>query len=208
MADDTEEPYLWSDSEVEVFLNEAEAEAATRSKLLVETTDPDLCYITTEPGTAFYTLSPKIIEIRRVKSSTQVLTRTSFAQLDSLSDSWESESGDITSFVQTLRGIQFYKTPNSIQSINLTVVRLPVPMTVDGPEIPSNFHVFLLDWALYLAYTKRDVDVVVGAETYAKRFEQTFGPAQTANMKRQQLESVPIQKQQIDRESINRPTWF
>lgn len=207
LADDTEMPYLWTDQEIILFLNEAEAEAATRSSLLVESIDPDLCSIAVLADTEFYETNPSIIELRRVKLDSTLLVRSSFSQLDAISEAWETETGTPTKYVQTLKGIRLYPIPEVNHTLSLTVVRLPVPMTEEGPEIPTSFHAALLDWALYLAYSKRDVDVVVGADTFAKRFEQTFGPAQTANMRRQQLEQAPIEKQQIEKESASRPTW-
>ena len=176
--------------------------------MLVESTDPALCTIAVTAGTEFYVTDPQVLELRRVKCDSTLLVRSSFSQLDALTEAWETETGTPVKYVQTLKGIRLYPIPIIDHTVHLTVVRLPVPMAESGPEIPSSFHAALLDWALYLAYTKRDVDVVVGAESFAKRFEQTFGPAQTANMRRQQLEQAPIEKQQIEKESANRPTWI
>lgn len=198
-ADDTEEPYLWSDDEIELYLNEAEAEAATRGKLLPGV-GGTVGTITVTAPTALYTLNSSIIEVTRATFDSKPLKRTDKIKLDSENEDWELDTGTPTHYIITGQTIQLYPSPEASGTVSLDYYRIPVPMTDAGPEIHPRHHIKLLDWALYLAYNKRDADTYSQstAEIYRNRFDLFFDTPQSANVQRQHL-SQPVK---------NRPGWF
>ena len=62
-ANDTVQPYLFSDEAITGWLNEAVVEACVRSRLLHMADDADVCRIDVVPGQAVYQLHPSLYEI-------------------------------------------------------------------------------------------------------------------------------------------------
>ena len=69
---------------------------------------------------------------------------------------------------------------------NLSVVRLPLEdmaNDTDEPEINKRYHLHLVDWMMYRAYSKQDSETVdmAKANKYLATFEAQFGRESTAN---------------------------
>ena len=50
LAQDTEQPFLWSDEAVIEWLNDAQAQACVRGRLIREAENPSVCQIALTPG--------------------------------------------------------------------------------------------------------------------------------------------------------------
>jgi hypothetical protein len=193
LADDTTPDYLWSDPEIEVYLAEAEAEAAIRARLLIDSTTAAYCSVAVVAGTASYALHANVLDVVDCALDGKLLARTSREDLNQVSSSWPETTGTPTSFFTEGGKLVLYPNPAAVGVLSLVVVRLPVrPMGV-SPEIPASVHFKLLDWALKLAYSKRDTDTEsqVLAEGYAARFADSFGAPVDANVQRKQAKHRP-----------------
>lgn len=207
-AKDAIAPYIWDDTDIAFWLNEADKEAALRGQLIHdETTAVDassipVCSITLVASTASYAISQNILKIEKVKLSNGTkLTRTSKADLDRGWPTWEAAAAGTPQywFENGLNQITLVPKPSAIDTVSLTVKRLPLtPMTMaaantDTPEVPERYHYALLDWALHYAYLVPDTDGgdKAQAERFAADFERSFGARPDANVQRKQRDRQP-----------------
>ncbi len=111
-------------------------------------------------------------------------------QLDALSDSWETQTGDLPEiFVQEENNeLLVVPIPVYANTLSLVVSRLPAAdMAADGasPEIPVKYHADLVPWMLHKVYSSnthlRDSEK---AEAYRKEFERIFGARPSARAAR------------------------
>ena len=192
-ADDTAEPYLWSDEEVTLYLNEAVAEAAQRARLIQDSTTPAITQIAVTASNADYVLDASVLAVDRVKLASQPrpLVRTTVAELDANYPGWESHIGQPKFFTEVEGYLSIIPQSPMDDTLSLTVYRLPVaPMAADTdePEIHAKYHYRLLDWALRCAYLKNDSETLdkSKAADYQALFEQSFGVLPDANVQRKQ----------------------
>lgn len=186
--DDLVEPTLWSDNELLGHLADAEDEACLRADLILDTDTDSVCTINVVAGTAGYPLSPAITRIKQVVSERhpRPLERTTQAQLDHVDHGWASRAGVPTRYLLSNgnRTLILNRIPDANDTLTLTVYRRPLVRLDDEdkdddsiPEIPSEYHAHLIDWAEHLAYLKRDTDVgdPERADQAAMRFTLIFG---------------------------------
>lgn len=194
--DDTAEPYLWGDDLLDGFIEEAQQEAAIRSRSLVDTQELPLV-----AGQGSYTLAAATLDITRFRvPGAGSLERTSLEELDE-SGSWEQRQGRPTHFAFT--STQFsgdgvliaYPAPGSASTATLTIQRLPVALADDNsePELPAHQHLFLLDWAAFRAFSLRDSDAEdqARATQHASAFADVFGDRLDATAMRKRAEKRP-----------------
>lgn len=193
--DDTIVEYLWSDSELNRYLNEATNEACLRARLLVDSTSAAVTPITVTAGVSQYPVHKSVFYIDRVfhTGSKRELQKIGHDELDEKFMKWPDDNGVPTKFLMDMNyyhvpgeddhthRLTIYPTPLENSTLQLTVFRLPLEaMESDGdvPELPPHAHADLLHWACHLAYLKRDTDTenLGRAQMYAQLFEQSFGP--------------------------------
>lgn len=194
-ADDTAEPFLWSDDEVTLILNEAEVEAATRARLIQDSTTPAVTQIAVTAAGVDYPLHAAILSVERAKLASQPkpLTRTTREELDAAYPNWEALTGQPKFFIEDNGRLRLVPQSTMDDSLSLTVFRLPLePMAedTDTPEIHAKYHYRMLDWALRCAYLKNDSETLdkSKAADYQALFEQSFGVLPDANVQRKQRE--------------------
>jgi len=196
LADDSRAAGLWSKDALKVYANEAENEAARRSRLIVDietakdANDDPVCHYPVLKGDYSITLHPKILFVRRVKIASQplVLPRVHIKDLDLLAPDWDSHAeGSVVAYCSNWqpRKLLFYNAFDAVDTVKLQVVRLPlVPMIGpdDVPEIDESQHMGLVNWMLFRAFTKPDPDTKdkVKAKDYLDLFEQQFGKRSSA----------------------------
>lgn len=198
-ADDEAQPYLWEDTEVAQYLNEAEREAAERALLIHDETTAAVCTLTVVAGTASYPLHASILKIERatLASTGDTLTVTSRDKLDQSWPGWETATGTPQHLVEDGDGnATLVPAPTAADSVALAVKRLPLAdMAADNdtPEIGVRHHYRMLDWALHLAFLKPDADAhnPKAADYHEARFERSFGYRNDANVQRKQRERRP-----------------
>jgi hypothetical protein len=228
ILDDASVPYLWNDPFLLRILNRAEQQACRRSYLLTDSTtikdgvggtsgDP-VTQITIVPNTGTYTLSKKVLQIKRVKLSlmAEPLLPTTRDELDSLVYSWETASGTAgtagtaggdpavypTHFLSEVGNeLVLIKTPTINDTVSMVVSRLPLfDFTLKtSPEIDPKHHDGLLDWAAHLAYMKNDSDTLnmTLAVYYEKKFTERFGPLPDAYAEKMRRELPRRQRMRV-----------
>lgn len=194
--DDAAEPYLWSDDLLDGFIEEAQQEAAIRSRSLVDTLDLLLV-----AGQGSYSLAAATLDITRFRvSGAGSLGRISLEELDE-SGNWEQRQGRLTHYAFTSKQFSgdgeliVYPAPGADGAATLTVQRLPIPLANDNsePELPAHQHLFLLDWAAHRAFTLRDSDAEdqARAAQHEGAFAAVFGERLDAKAMRKRAEKRP-----------------
>lgn len=188
-VDDSVAPYLCTDALFNEFANEAQEEAARRSRLLVDSSTSAVCNITATAGTSLVTLDPRIIFVRRVHIVGQpdFLSRTHRADMDHLGTSWLDDEGEVCAWIPDMETgkLRLYRKPTEDVELRLIVVRLPLAdMAADGdtPEIKLQMHRQLVHWMRYRFYSLPDTELndPKKAQEALAAFEQQFGPPSTA----------------------------
>ena len=174
---------LWTDTELNEYINDAENQSCKIADLLRDSTTASICDITLVNGTATYSISPLILKIFRafIDGATRPLIQTTKRILDLTYPAWASASGDERSFfVGDTNKITIYKKPDGSGTLRLTVSRLPlVAMSADDdtPEIDEQYHDGMVDWVLYRSYSKQDSKTLdpEKAEIHKNAFNERFG---------------------------------
>lgn len=202
-ADDLATGKLWSRNEWTEYANDAQNEACRRARLLVDSTTAAVCSITLASGTATYDLHDSIIFVRRVRLiqvadsvALSVLKRAHVSDLDRFAGpQWQEETGQPRAYVPDMDDHQFrpFPTPDAnTWKVGLTVVRMPlIPSTHeayamedgdDVPEIRARWHIGLVNWMLYRAYSKQDGQCFnpKAAAAFLADFEREFGNKSSA----------------------------
>lgn len=182
---------LWSNQEICRYANQAVNEFCFRQPILDQDTTPLITQITVVASTSVYTLSPKILSIRRVKfvdsnNDEFILLKRTTHWMDVNVTDWDKETlpveGTVLYYIEDTdtHQLQLYRVPELAGTIHMTVDRLPEkPMLwpqrhQHSPEIHEQHHLCLLEYMKYLAYKKRD------SETEDKKLAQEFLEAFTA----------------------------
>ena len=116
------------------------------------------------------------------------LVRRHLADMDLEAPGWEAIAGSVDSYIPDWQtgALRLVRTPTATDTLNLTVVRLPLAdmanLTTDSPEIHSRFHRSLRFWMLYRAFSKQDADTAdpKRAATNLALFEAEFGAKSAA----------------------------
>lgn len=194
-ADDVATPYLWSDDEVTLYLNEAVNEAAERARLIRDASTPAVTQISITTGDVDYALHASILAIDRAQLASQPrsLIRQTVEEMEQRFPDWRGMVGTPHFFVEDSGRIRIAPQSPQADTLNLTVYRLPLaPMLTetDSPEIHAKFHYRLIDWALRCAYLKQDAETLdkQKAADYQALFDLSFGKRPDANVQRKQRE--------------------
>ena len=171
---DEARPYLWTDSEVWRYANDA-------YRMFVRLTGgvadflSDACAVDIVAGEATATLSPAILRIMSVtrrsdKNVIQVINEADVGKMRS-SDYGQvkalvldDRAGDVRYMVHGMqRGtVRWVMVPEVNDTADLFIYRLPFDTLSDfGQEltdVDEDHHIHLLDWMKHLAYKKQDAD--------------------------------------------------
>ena len=183
-------PYLWADSDLNAWLNEAENEACRRALLLVDSTTA-ASSVTFLAGAVGIALPASVIYVRRAKlaSSGIPLAFRVARTMDEEVPGWEGATASIPRVAvpdwQT-GYLRFYPPALAAGTVNMTVVRTPAtPMSSDShtPEIRAQYHSYLLDWVKFRAYSVQDIEVYdpKKAATFEAAFIHRFGDTSAVN---------------------------
>lgn len=164
-------PYFWSDLTVTDLLNDAQTEAATRGRLLLEDADPAVCAIQVTADTASYPLHPSLYELVRIAfkatsaSESNALKLVTREWLDSRYWNWRDwgslgHGGSNCRFVvQDEMRLRMVPPPGEDGQLRIEGYRIPLaPMALpdDKPEIHEASQVHLLQGALARAFSIPD----------------------------------------------------
>lgn len=161
---DTAEPYLWSDTELLHWLNEAHNLFARRTHALTDDTDA-MTTFQTEAGTASYKLDDRIVFVaeagivtddgngnlsyQELRDRTRVQLRNTLRQ------------GRPCAFTAQVsrNNIRLYPVPDDVYDIQMVVARKPLKRLVhaqDVPEIDEDYQYGLCDYVAWKALTNND----------------------------------------------------
>jgi len=193
---------LWSDELLVRFLSQGEQRLARFAWVLVDDTSPACCEVALSADQATYNLHKSVLRVLSARlSDTDIdLTRTDHyfirpyvgvPEPELFQPSYQytepSSRPRLYSTDNAVRVIRFRPAPNAdaaALSALLRVVRLPLkPLSLDQvdccPEVPEEYHLELVDWAVYRALMLPNVDTQARqtAKDYRDRFEASLREA-------------------------------
>lgn len=163
------------------YANEGIREAIRRGYQLLDA-ESDICEIDFDSEAPILVIDPIILDIRRARTATFVLTPISMSALSDAVDMWETEIGEPMHYVPDYQtgAIRLYPSPSRSGTVYLSVRRLPLDdLSADDdiPELRAETHQALVQWMLYRAYSKQDADMFdpSKASRALAEFEREFG---------------------------------
>lgn len=202
-AKDVEEPYLWGETQVVGWFNEAQSEAAVRGRLLLDDSTPAVCEIAVAADMASYQLHPKVYEIAHLRfvgastSEGRELAVVSREYLDRKDPYWRDRCCDEPRFaIQTETRLRLVPTPREAGMLRLEAYRLPLKQLThcyDKPEIHEAHHAYLVHWALYRAFGQPDADGFDPGKSQRSYsvFESYFGMRPDSDLRRDTRQDQP-----------------
>ena len=201
LAQDTEQPFLWSDEAVIEWLNDAQAQACVRGRLIREDENPAVCQIALTPGQHTYPLHASVYELinLRIKGSGAESSRSmaikSREWLDANVRDWRDMDRPSQWLIQDDTTLRVVGAIQAGDVLHLECYRLPLKQLandMDKPEIHAAHHVHLIQWALHKAFSVPDADGFDAARSAAAEAEFTayFGPMPDSDMRRTTREDV------------------
>lgn len=175
---DLSDPPLWSDDEWRDYFNEAADEAAIRAKLI----EDDSIEVDVSAGEAYAEYPEYVWSIQGVKLGGKRMTLLDKAMLDATEgEDWESRTGTPWACYEVGGRLRFFPVPEVAGTASITAFCTPkAPMVndTDQPGLRQRLHSQLIDWALHLAYLKKDADTFDAglSAQHGNEFEKTFGP--------------------------------
>lgn len=161
---DDAKPYLWQDTELLRFINQAQNEFCRRTLCLIDDSSSFASFQTVS-GQASYSLDDRIIFVGELGIETddgngnlsyhELVDRTRHQLRNSYS---QGRPYGFNLQVATNK-IRFYPVPDAVYQIRMVVGRLPLRDLQNGkdvPEIPERYHLTLCDYAASLALMNND----------------------------------------------------
>ena len=202
LAQDTEQPFLWSDEAVMDWLNDAHAQACIRGRLIREDENPAVCQIALAPGQHTCPLHASVYELinLRIKGSgtepSRPMSIKSREWLDANVCDWRDMDEPSPWLIQDDTTLRVVGAIQAGDVLHLECYRLPLKQLandMDKPEIHAAHHVHLIQWALHKAFSVPDADGFDAARSAAAEAEFTayFGPMPDSDLRRRTREDVP-----------------
>lgn len=194
-TNDKVKPYFWSDEEVTQWLNDAEAEAAIRGRLIHESDRENVCTIELEAGRATYPLHRSIYELTSIAlvdrdaGTWDPINLTSTEELDRIAPGWRMEQGKPRFAIQLDSSIRFVPQSGEDAQVHIEGYRRPMREMEDPedtPEINTAHHRHLVCWALHIGFSIPDAELfdTRRAELAKEEFETYFGQQTDSDMRR------------------------
>jgi hypothetical protein len=194
LADDTKGKYLWSDDEVDRYINLAYFEAVRRAHIIFDSETQLVCSIDVVAGESLYQLHPSILRIRHdtvVFNGRQLGMISIQDALPLCGANWMAVQRFPEYFAVDAKPgyIKLIHTPDCNGLLTFGVYRMPLEELAndtDEPEIEGRYHAKLVHHALELAYLKQDVDTydLNKSRMHAALFTQEFGQPINAHQER------------------------
>ena len=193
-------PYRTEDQDVIDWLNDAQAQACVRGRLLVAEGDQLLCQIALTPGQSTYPLHRslyELIDLRVITPTGEVrkVVLKSREWLDAEFPEWRDCQRDCTMAIQTDTGLRLVGKVNAGEVLRLEAYRLPLKKLdndTDKPEIHEAHHEHLIQWALHKAFSVPDSELFDPnrAALSERAFTSYFGRLPDSDMRRITREDV------------------
>lgn len=190
---DVATPPLWSDDEWRDYFNEAASEAAIRARLI----EDDQIEIDVTAGESYVDYPEYVWAIQRVYLGGRRLQLIDREMLDAdEGEGWEDRTGQPCACYEVGGRLRLFPTPEADGTARMVAFCTPKTiMEADDDEpagLRQRLHSQLLDWALHLAYLKKDADTFDAnlAARHEAEFEKTFGPRPDERAMRQKRINV------------------
>ena len=200
-------PYRTEDQDVIDWLNDAQAQACVRGRLLVAEGDQLLCQIALTPGQSTYPLHRslyELIDLRVITPTGEVrkVVLKSREWLDAEFPEWRDCQRDCTMAIQTDTGLRLVGKVNAGEVLRLEAYRLPLKKLdndTDKPEIHEAHHEHLIQWALHKAFSVPDSELFDPnrAALSERAFTSYFGRLPDSDLRRITREDVPHHNEAI-----------
>lgn len=197
--DDAVVRYLWSDEELTSHLNDAVRQVCIRQRCMIESVDPAICQFTVGIGERLHKLHPSVLAVRSgvmtyADGRRRCGTRGhSMAAMDRWRHDWayNNDYTDIDVWVPDFQEgyLALGGYPAEAGVFRMSVWRTPTEDELldanddtGEPVINANFHMDLVDWAEYRAFSKKDAETIDNgrAGNALASFEAKIGPLPTA----------------------------
>ncbi len=178
---DSVQPYLWSDTDLFGYLDEAQSMFARKTDGIADARTVAVTQISIVPSTEWYATHPSILFIRKC-------TRADTGQIVELLTVEQAQDRNLLFLAAnagTLRygvlgfdahSLRAYPMPNETVTLNLAVYRLPLVTITDAGdqalEIDAQHHPSLIHWMKHRAYLKQDAETL--DRNKAAEFETMF----------------------------------
>ena len=179
VLNDAKKPYLWSEDELTVHLNEAQNQFARRTHQLSDDTSA-FTFIETEKGVSSYALDSRIVFVKEIRheDGTMLGDRTR----KQMSRRWGEGKPQLYTLDAAHKTLRLNPTPDGVYTLDLLVARKPLAAMVDptdSPEIEEDYHLALCEWVAYRALRKHDADALSApaADSYRAEWEMKLRDA-------------------------------
>ena len=158
---DLELPYLWSDSLLYTYIDEAQKQFCRDTYGIEDSRTYSLSILA--DGTEWYAINPSILKIRNAANSAtgKPVDLIAMEKMDEAGIRFDAVEGPIKALITGLdKGfVRAYPVPNEAATVDLRVFRLPITVASgDAFEIDEQHHLNLLHWVKYRAYYVQDAD--------------------------------------------------
>jgi len=177
MADQAE-PYLWSDEEFFVYLDDAQKMWARWTDGIADASS-DLTQIVVQAGQQWYDLDSRVLKIRTATRADDGRTLDIYnpEDLQYRGVRFTGQQAPVRALIQGMEDgkLRAWPVPSDDMTVDLTIFRLPLESIVDENsvlEIAEHHHTHLLKWVRSRAYGKQDADTFDRVK--AAEFEAAF----------------------------------
>ena len=192
-------PYLWDDSEVYPFLDDAQSWFCRKTDGIADARTPTVCNLSVVAGTDWYATHPSILIVRKITRADNGLKVSALTveQADDLGVVFLATTLGKVKYVvfgYDAHAVRITPMPNEVVTLNLAVFRLPLVTITDigdqALEIDAQHHAALVKWMKFRAYSKQDTETA--DRNKASDFEAQF-LAYCANAKLEQARARRVQ---------------
>lgn len=164
VLDDAVEPFLYDDEALNGFFNDAVRQVCLRSRALVDSTS-SLTQLAIASGERRIKLNKAILAVRFARlTDCDALEGITAKRLWKCEPGWDtSDAGTPSYWVPDYQdGYLYFDRPvDQARTLKLSVWRMPTEAEVmeddgDEPVIPEHWHMDLLDWVAYRAFSSKD----------------------------------------------------
>lgn len=195
LSRDRVEDYFWSDDEVKLWLNEAQAQACVRGRLIREDELQAVCQVALTAGKHTYPLHPTAYELTRLEivpangDRPREVSLKSREWLDAEVHDWRRMDRPACMAIQDDITLRLVGTVQTGDVLSLECYRLPLQelkQLGDKPEIHLMHHQHLVQWALHQAFSVPDADVFdpTRSDKAERAFTAYFGPLPDSDARR------------------------
>lgn len=201
LAKDTAQPYLWADENVTDWLNDAQAQACIRGRLIREDSMPSVCRITMVAGKATYALHESVYELINLRllpsngDRARPIKLVSREWLDAEFPDWRDSPRPVRYIIQDDTSIRMVGSFDAGDMLLLECYRLPLSNLendMDEPEIHQAHHEHLIQWALHKAFSIPDAEGFDPERTTLseRAFTTYFGQQPSSDLRRSSRHDV------------------